>query len=154
DELCGELLRFNPTLRPSGDQILARLGRRRVSRASTASLASFSTSAQFIGRARELVVLRDRYEASRTEAQTVLVYGESGLGKSALVRHFTEQLKADDATVVVLAGTCYERESVPFKAVDGLVDSLSHYMRRLPKVDAAALLPRKASLLAEVFPVL
>ncbi|HEU4615277.1 MAG TPA: serine/threonine-protein kinase, partial [Kofleriaceae bacterium] len=153
DALCGDLLRFHPGTRPTGDQILERLGRRSVSRPST-SLASFSTSAQFIGRARELEVLRERYEASRGAAQTVLTYGESGLGKSALVRHFTEQLKREDPDVVVLAGTCYERESVPFKAVDGLVDSLSDYMRRLPKAEAAALLPRKASLLAEVFPVL
>ncbi|HEY5920125.1 MAG TPA: protein kinase [Kofleriaceae bacterium] len=154
DALCGDLLRFHPAARPSGDQILERLGSRPVSRPGAPSLASFSTSAQFVGRARELELLRERYEASRREAQIVLAYGESGLGKSSLVRHFTEQLKAEDPDVVVLAGTCYERESVPFKAVDGVVDSLSDYMRRLPKAKAAALLPRKASLLAEVFPVL
>jgi len=154
DALCADLLRFHPAARPSGDQILERLGSRPVSRPGATSLASFSTSAHFIGRTRELDVLRGRYEASRQEAQTVLAYGESGLGKSALVRHFTEQLKLEDPDVVVLTGTCYERESVPFKAVDGLVDSLSDYMRRLPKAQATALLPRKASLLAEVFPVL
>ncbi len=155
DALCADLLRFHPAARPSGEQILERLGHKRpISRPGATSLASFSTTAQFIGRARELAVLRERYDASREEAQTVLAYGESGLGKSALARHFTEQLKAEDPGVVVLTGTCYERESVPFKAVDGLVDSLSDYMRRLPKAKAAALLPRKASLLAEVFPVL
>jgi serine/threonine protein kinase len=154
DALCADMLRFNPALRPTGIQVLARLGGQRSSRPSTHSLSSFSTSADFIGRSHELAILNDRYEVSRTEAQTALVYGESGLGKSALARHFTEQLKLQDPDVVVLAGTCYERESVPFKAVDGVVDALSQYMRRIPKVEAAALLPRKAALLAQVFPVL
>src|SRR5262249_43916224 len=109
---------------------------------------------QFVGRAKEIEMLGERFRDSLKQAQTVLVHGESGLGKSALVRHFTEQLKGHDASVVVLSGACYERESVPFKAVDGVIDSLSLYMRRLLKADAAALLPRRAALLAQVFPVL
>src|SRR5262249_45747609 len=74
--------------------------------------------------------------------------------KRALGGRFVELRKERDGGVVTLAGTCYERESVPFKAVDGVVDALSQYMRRLPKAEAAALLPRRASLLAQVFPVL
>jgi hypothetical protein len=107
-----------------------------------------------VGRARELALLREHYEQARKGAVTVAVLGESGVGKSALVRHFAEQLMLREPTAVVLAGTCYERESVPFKGVDGLIDALSQYMRRLPKAEAAALLPRKAALLASVFPVL
>jgi serine/threonine protein kinase len=152
--LAAELMRFNPATRPSGKQVLERLGAASPSNPSAQSLSSFSTSSSFVGRAAELKVLGDRFERTRKQAQTVCVHGESGLGKSALVRHFVEQLKQRDPGVVVLAGTCYERESVPFKAVDGLIDALSQYMRRLPKAEAAALLPRRASLLAQVFPVL
>jgi serine/threonine protein kinase len=152
DRLCGELLRFNPSERPTAVQVLERLGAKADSQSS--SLSSFSHSSHFVGRARELHELRDHYERSRKGAASVAVIGESGVGKSALVRRFTEQLSGRDANAVVLSGTCYERESVPFKGVDGLVDALSQYMRRLPKAEAAALLPRKASLLASVFPVL
>ena len=54
----------------------------------------------------------------------------------------------------MLSGRCYERESVPYKALDGVVDALARWLAKLPKVDAALMLPARAGLLAEVFPVL
>ena len=152
-KLCAELLRFNPAARPSGKQVLEVLGVR-GGPASSASLSSFSTSSHFVGRERELFALREAFERARTSSQVVTVYGESGVGKTALVRRFTELTVSREPGVAILRGTCYERESVPFKAVDGVIDSLSRYMRRLPKAEAAALLPRKAGLLVQVFPVL
>lgn len=152
-KLCAELLRFNPSARPSGKQVLEVLGIPAMP-SSSASLSSFSTSSHFVGRERELFTLREAFERAHQSPQVITVYGESGVGKSALVRRFTELTISREPSVVVLRGTCYERESVPFKAVDGVIDSLSRYMRRLPKAEAAALLPRKASLLVQVFPVL
>jgi serine/threonine protein kinase len=154
DALCRDLLKFNPSARPTGREIMQRLGCKTAVPAPNVSLSSFSTSDRFIGRSRELEVLGARFQDSLKQAQTVCIFGESGLGKTALVRHFTRQLRSDDASVVVLAGSCYERESVPFKAVDGVIDALSQHMRRLPKAEANALLPRRAALLAQVFPVL
>ena len=61
------------------------------------------------------------------------------MGKSALAEQFIAELDRRD--VVVLRGRCYERESVPYKGVDGVIDSLSRFMARLPDKDAAALLP-------------
>jgi eukaryotic-like serine/threonine-protein kinase len=153
-QLCMDLMRFNPAQRPTGREVLDRLGAAAQSQSPSASLSSFSTSSSFVGRERELEQLRQRFERSRKMAQAVLVHGESGLGKSALVRRFVELVREREAGVVTLAGICYERESVPFKAVDGLIDALSQYMRRLPKAEAAALLPRRAGLLSQVFPVL
>jgi serine/threonine protein kinase len=152
--LAAELMRFNPATRPSGKQVLERLGAASPSGPSAHSLSSFSSSMQFVGRAQELAHLMGAFERSQKQALAVSVHGESGLGKSALVRHFVDRLKSREPSTVALTGTCYERESVPFKAVDGLIDALSQYMRRLPKAEAAALLPRRASLLAQVFPVL
>jgi RsiW-degrading membrane proteinase PrsW (M82 family) len=55
---------------------------------------------------------------------TVLVHGESGVGKSSLTRRFVELVAEDDPSTLVLAGRCYEREAVPYKAVDGVIDGI------------------------------
>jgi eukaryotic-like serine/threonine-protein kinase len=57
-------------------------------------------------------------------------------------------------SALVLSGRCYEQESVPYKALDGVIDGLSHYLTKLEFQEAAQLLPRDASLLSRVFPVL
>jgi predicted ATPase len=75
------------------------------------------------------------------------------MGKSALVAHFLDDLRADGAAAV-LAGRCYERESVPFKAFDSIVDDLSRFLRRLRREEAAELMPREVYALARLFPVL
>jgi len=83
----------------------------------------------------------------------VLLSGESGIGKSALVERFLGELrKADHA--VVLSGRCYERESVPFKGFDVLVDELSRYLRKQSTVEAASIMPRGVYALRRLFPVL
>ena len=55
---------------------------------------------------------------------------------------------------VILEGRCYERESVPYKALDGVVDSLNQYLRSLPDAKAGPLMPREAYALARLFPVM
>jgi hypothetical protein len=156
DSLCTELLRFNPSERPTGPEFLRRIGRTdaRPTPASAVSMGSTSANSLFVGREREMHELRACFEQSRKGAQLVALHGESGVGKSALMRRFVDVAQHHDASVVVLRGTCYERESVPYKAVDGIIDALSQFLQRGDKSEAAALLPRKAALLAQVFPVL
>jgi eukaryotic-like serine/threonine-protein kinase len=89
DRLAVELLRFDPARRPDGPEILRRLGVAPVTIDRNASRPSLTSAPPFIGRAAELVELRAAYEASRKGAVTVHVHGESGVGKSALVRRFT-----------------------------------------------------------------
>jgi tetratricopeptide (TPR) repeat protein len=107
-----------------------------------------------VGRERELEVLRGAYAGAAAGRVTVAhVVGESGVGKSTLCAAFLQELR-ETQPAVVLSGRCYERESVPYKAFDRLVDELSRHLQQLPAVDAAALMPRAISALARVFPVL
>src|SRR2546425_6969668 len=84
----------------------------------------------------------------------VYIHGNSGMGKSTLVRTFLDQLKREAPNAIVLQGRCYERESVPYKALDGVVDSLSKHLSSLRHTRAEALMPRNSLALARVFPVM
>jgi hypothetical protein len=144
--LCVELLRRDPRQRPSGAEVMRRLG----AEGGEARRAPHDTP--FVGRNRELSLLRALLdEARKTGPVTVAVEGESGVGKSAMVKRFTDSV-ADEA--LVLHGRCYERELVPYKAFDGVVDALSRHLMRLDKDRVAELLPPRVSLLGQVFPVL
>ncbi|MEJ7636499.1 MAG: ATP-binding protein [Singulisphaera sp.] len=100
------------------------------------------------------MALREAFEAARRgRATAAFIHGRSGAGKSALVHRFLAEL-AGRGDVVLLQGRCFEQESVAYKALDALIDSLSHYLRRLSRLEAEALLPRDIATLARVFPVL
>ncbi len=149
NSLCVNLLRRDAEARPTGREVLRSLGV-----IQTAALPAPTADAAFVGRERLLAELHDAFRATG-EGQTVAVYihGSSGMGKTALVRNFLDQLK-QEANVMALQGRCYERESVPYKALDGVVDNLSKHLTSMRHGKAEALLPRDVLALARVFPVM
>ena len=150
-----ELLRRDPRARPSGREVLRRLGSLTSEPGSSPTLTTLSAAdLPLIGRDRHLKALAAAFEAVAARRTVVLnVHGRSGVGKSALLQRFLDGLAERDAAVV-LAGRCYERESMPFKALDSLIDALSRFLRRLPDHEAQTLMPRDIGPLARVFPVL
>ncbi|MEP7120388.1 MAG: AAA family ATPase [Byssovorax sp.] len=148
EELCVELLRLDPSARPAGAEVRRRLEEVRASSEPPPS----SRSSGFVGRAGELAQLRDALASARAGAAvSILVEGESGMGKSALVRRFLASIEGE---ALVLAGRCYERESVPYKGVDEIGEALGRWIAGLPAERVTALLPPNAELLGDLFPAL
>ena len=151
-ELCVALLAREPSRRPPDDEILGRLQAAHAE--AVIEPQALAEEAPFLGRTAELAALEDAFEfVLAGRAASVCVYGPSGIGKTSLVRTFTEGL-VRDRRAAVLAGRCYLRESVPYKALDGVIDMLGRLLRRLPTAEIEAELPRDAAALARVFPVL
>ncbi len=107
-----------------------------------------------IGRERHLETLQQAFDEARSNRlRAVLVRGTSGMGKTALCRRFLDRVEAE-ANALVLAGRCYEQESVPYKAVDSVIDSLAGHLVTLPSGEVATLIPGTVQALARLFPVL
>ena len=147
DQLCVELLRLEPGRRPRGPEVLHRLG------LADPGASGAATAEVFIGRARELDDLCRAFFDSLAAPVVVLVHGESGIGKSALVERFVERVRGGFGATVY-AGRCDARESVPYKAVDGVIDSICRRLSALPAGEVAARLPADIALLGQVFTVM
>lgn len=148
ETLCLELLAREPADRPEGEAILARL---------TQKQAQASPPLQTVPLGRVLEI-RQLLEAHRhfLAGHPVLarIHGPRGMGKSMLLRHFLKIVRRQDPRTILLRSRCNPEESLPYKAVDGLVDDLSQYLRHLPMEEQAALLPEWTPALARLFPVL
>jgi hypothetical protein len=145
-QLCVALLAIDPASRPTGADVLRILAGRGEER---------QVETPFVGRAAEINVL-DRALADVGDGATIAISieGESGIGKTKLVRHFVEQVSALDDPPFILAGRCHERETMAFRGIDGIVDTIA---RTLGKIDLSEIvLPAATELaaLAQTFPVL
>ncbi len=153
--LCARLLQNDATMRPKYSEIKASLTQSSASRPVPSQLErSPSSDPPFVGRDRELSYLRGAYQHVLDGTSCiVLVRGRSGSGKTCLLKRFLDR-ELHKADAAVLTGRCFEQESVPFKAVDSLVDSLSRYLMSLPSELVVGLQPRDAGPLTLMFPVL
>ncbi len=150
--LCLELLRLRAEDRPSGDEILRALGLRAAS-APPSSLPAPKSRRDIFGREDELAQLREGFARSCAGAPTLaMLHGPSGIGKTALVEQFVATVASEGA--LVLKGRCRERESMPYKAVDALIDDVVGVLRGLGSKEADALVPKDVADLAILFPAL
>ncbi len=188
-QLCMDLLRTDPAERPTGEQILERLGMGPASAPEPGPELRSPMGPLFVGRTDELATLERAFDelaeqpglpfewehlpqlpesgdsgdsgemaemgemATASRATTFYICGNSGTGKSALIDYLTRRIEADTKKVVVLAGRCYEHETIPYKAFDGVVDRLVRYLRNLSDQKRAQLLPPQPGLLRRLFPV-
>lgn len=153
--LAMKLQSREPSERPTGEQVLARLGGDVDQIARQTASSSTTLGAPYVGREAHLQRLSDSFQTVR-QGHTAVVYveGGSGMGKSALVRRFLNLVRQDHEDAVLLSGRCYERESVPYKALDELIDALSRYLRQIPNHEVEILMPTNVLALARLFPAL
>ncbi len=153
DALAVALLAPDPENRPAGADILRRLGTTPSDRAPSARSSDGPETTRFVGREAQLRALQDAFEATLQGLSiAVRVSGLSGFGKTAVAHHFFDQLEKQ-SDVLVLRGRAYERESVPYKAVDSVIDALTRHL--LEREDSAGFeLPEEIASLAHIFPVL
>jgi serine/threonine protein kinase len=153
--LCMDLLARDPSARPTGAEIIGRLGGAAPIAAPGAASHALDASLEApVGRENELRALAEALAAAESgRSLPVLVAGRSGMGKSTIVRHFLSPLE-ERKDVLVLAGRCYERESVPYKTLDSLIDAACRFLLDLHPAEVAGLLPSDTVALARAFPVL
>ncbi len=151
--LCRDLLARRSERRPGAEEILSRLSVA-LPAPGTVATAPSPASALLIGRDAQLAELERAFGLARSgRAVLTIVRGPSGIGKTALVRTFVEQLVAEDRAVV-LSGRCYVRESMPYKGLDGVIDSLTRFLRTLADRDLDRLITRDLATVLQLFPVL
>jgi len=157
EELCCALLRPAPEARPGEAEIRRRLD-------DGAHLATVAPrpdvrrgAARLIGRAPHQRALQEAFDAARQgQVVTVRVHGGSGMGKSVLVQRFLDEL-VERGEAVTLRGRTYERESMPYKALDSVIDALSRHLLQLGRQGeegGAIPLPPDLPALVRLFPVL
>jgi tRNA A-37 threonylcarbamoyl transferase component Bud32/tetratricopeptide (TPR) repeat protein len=147
--LCMAMLQPAPSSRPDGLTILGQLGA--MPSSATRDIARNQARGAFVGRTREIEQLGRAFTDARRRGVSVFVKARSGMGKSTLVRQFLRELGDG---VFVLEGRCFERESVPFKMLDGVVDALTGAIVGLLPAEIETLVPRELSSMVRLFPVL
>ena len=149
DALCLELLAIVPEARPTATAIADRV-RRPDAPADVPPI--WSRPTVFGGRDEELLGLEAALAVnSDCGATVVVIEGESGIGKTALLTEALDRLVHEPGRALVLRGQCFEREVVAYAGLDSIVDALVEHLRRLDR-SAAFFAPRHLAALRVVFP--
>jgi eukaryotic-like serine/threonine-protein kinase len=158
--LVDRLLQRDPQQRPDSATISAALGAGDKSSHSDATGddscgLTQSPEYELIGRRTQLQQLSDCLSDVMETGRPVITFvsGRSGEGKTSLVEKFLDPLRLG-RDVLVLSGRCYDRESVPFKAVDTMIDAIVAFLRSRSDDDVVKVLPDDIRMLAHLFPIM
>jgi serine/threonine protein kinase len=138
------LTALDPSRRPEGAEVMARLGRglpRTVEQ----------PGEELVGRTDELAQMQHALASHAADPFVLTVSGVSGVGKTALVRALLRNLHGAKG-YAVLAARCHEREAVRYMGLDALMTALVRHLGRLPSQVVPYLIPRHIRVLAQLFP--
>jgi tetratricopeptide (TPR) repeat protein len=150
--LVERMLDPEPERRPTAADLLEFLGTARTSGPviHVPSHESFS----IVGRRVEMASLRAAHDEARRGSVLVQLTGPSGIGKSTLLHSFIDQALQRQPGCVAILGRCYERETIPFKALDVIVDQLMNTLSRSPQLGVELREHVDTLTLSRAFPVL
>ena len=142
DLLIERMLAQDPEQRPTAFDIVAQI---------TGSLTTprRRREVRFIGRNRELAQIAERIADPTPRGRLVLITGPSGSGKTALIDEAIGRARGTET--LIWRGRCHERERVPYRAFDLIVDDLATELAGDPRLAREI---DHAAALASVFPVL
>ncbi len=145
--------------RPSAEEVCARLREMGDEPGARVYWSSHRAEVQrdFVARDGEIATLQRAYVgAIEGRFATAEIVGPSGIGKTALIRHFLGTLRGGGAAApLVLEARCHPHESIPYKAFDAVVDDLARYWMGLDESIAVSLCPSEGiEALALLFPAL
>ncbi len=108
----------------------------------------------FVGREDELQELATLFKQSvRGQVIVAVVSGPGGIGKTELVRQFLREISLSESPLILRA-RCHWQESVPFNALDGIVDELSLWLAAQQPNPFEHLTALQLDCLSRVFPVM
>jgi hypothetical protein len=144
DDMIANMLAADPAHRPSAHDLATRL-------TGTQSRPRSAPPLRFVGREGELEHLAQRIADPTPRARLVVLTGPSGVGKTAVIDEALGRVRAGREEALTWRGRCHERERVPYRAFDSIVDDLATELAGAPwlanEIDHIAALIR-------VFPVL
>lgn len=142
--LCMALLAKDPSDRPAAREGLEMIG---------APIADPLVAPEFVGRRAARKTLHGALASVQTgEGRLVVVEGPSGVGKSALIEAFTAECAVYGASV--FTGACIQRDHVPGRGLDTVVDRLAEAWRRQTAEALRNLPPARRGALVQAFPFL
>ena len=146
DTLIARLLTPNPSVRAGLAEVLAATDHEDEAPGTP-------NTRLFMGRRAELDALARAREQATSERLPVIfrLTGESGIGKTETVREFVAGL-CKDPRALVLQGRCHPLESVPYKALDAVVDALTRHLETLSKPRLTSMKVGDREALARIFP--
>src|SRR4030095_15650343 len=129
-DLCMRLLQPDPHDRPSGEAVQQSLSAAKGR--SKPAVVGTPVPDVLIGREPHLAALGEAFDISkRGETVVAFISGLSGMGKTALMRYFLHEERNEEPSLLALTSRCYERETMPYKAIDPMVDALARHLKAL-----------------------
>lgn len=143
--LCSDLLNHDPNLRPTGNEVIDRLG------VSGTPLLNFKSEPYCIGREQPLSQLDD-FVNKHSSSKVVLLRGESGIGKTTLLRHWLISIAANNANSLFIAVNCHRQDQSPLRALNMVAQAMVTSLPDLPRSEWEDLTQNEGGEIIYAFP--